>query len=176
MTVDPRAEHSCKSVIAWENLLKTVCEKPSGFVDDAALREALKSQGAFAKFSRSEMGIEGSSINTQKRHGYVILGGFDALDGLRLKAKALVDAQAERSTRRYGSRANLEQSIRELREEVESLREDLMLSTQVISLALGQGRSYAKEAGPGVVARCQREQKELLAFMTMQTNPVRLEG
>jgi hypothetical protein len=172
MRIDPRVDRHRKSLVALEAFLKEVCAKPRDFTADEELCTALKSQGALASLERTDRGIMPGSINTFKRNADVILGGFSALDGLRLKAKAAIDALKERPRRAYGTRGALEAEASELRRELETLREDLVISTQVIGLALQQGRSYADSAGPDVVARCQKEQRQLLAFLATRTNTV----
>jgi hypothetical protein len=85
------------SAIALSELLRRVIQSPSGFAADTLLVEALRSQGALAKYERRSESIVPSSINTLKKWAAEQLdGGWDALDHLRKGAKEALLQSAQR--------------------------------------------------------------------------------
>lgn len=170
--MDKRVERSTQSVFAIRGLLREVIDSPSLFIKDQILVQALKSQGALAKYADQARGISTSSLNTVKRIADVALeGGFDALDRLRQSAGMVLEKQAfEDKSPNKESKAGLSIRLIKREAEIKSLREDLLLLTLAFEKSLRQGNRYATKADESVHALCKREQRELLDILTLRQN------
>ena len=166
-------ERHRKSVLALRSLLLEVCKTPASFADNAALIVALKSQGALAAFEDDEREVVSSSLNTVKRVSALALpGGFGELNALRVRAALLLRRAIANPKRAYGSKGDLKRRVDSLGEANNLLRRDLLLITKVVDLSMRQARRYAELAGPDVSAKCQREQRELYAFLSARSEQV----
>lgn len=175
MKVDPRVQRNSLSIVALRDLLREIVKDTTLFASDETLMKALKSQGAMSKLTIVERQIYGSSLNTLKRITPQILeGGFETLDRLRVAALDSINthnAKAQRSNK--VTKVGLAQRVKELENEVQQALQDLWHVTMAFQKALAWGRNYAKEANnPAVIARCEREHRDLRAMLSLCNHPV----
>lgn len=170
MKLDARVVRNSESVHALAQLLRDIIANPSAWHSDVTVKTALVSQGALAKLSRNDRGVQPSSINTIKRMANLsFAGGFEALDQLRLSAHDSLNEHAKasgRSGRR--SKATLVEKSEALELQNQILKQDLLTLTMAFEKSLVQGRAYADATkDPAIVARCRKEQQELLDMMSV---------
>lgn len=150
------------SVLSLVDLLGEVCRSPGSFAGDASIIQALKSQGALAKYSADERGIRTMSLNYQRSIAILAIGSFEKLDRERLRAKsALSAAMAPPARKPTGRKVDLLTRIRDLEEDNQTLRQDLFLLQIAYDKRCTQARSYAAAAGAKTLERAIVEQREL---------------
>lgn len=174
MSIDPRIERNTRSVFALRDLLREIIQNPCSFADNEILIKALESQGAISKLSDTGRGILASSLNTVKRvSNHVLEGGFDALDSLRTAASDSIDEhKAKMQQSPKTTKASLQIELQENKKTLQQILEDLFLVTAALDKSMKQSRSYAKRAAsPAVLALCEREQRDLLASLSMCKTP-----
>jgi len=170
--IDKRVKRNIQSTVALRELLHEVIQEPSKFSEDDALRNALKSQGAISRHCNEKRGICISSINTLKRICDKSLdGGFNALDRLRVAAlQALKDKQQKTNRSNKITRGGMDQRIAELEFENQILQQELLMISQLLEKSMRQARLYAKQSSQNnVLMVCEKEQKEIRAFLTLST-------
>ena len=157
-----------------EALLREVINDPMSHSENKDLLFALGSQGSLAKYSYTERGIFGSSLNTLKRRSDVTtVGGFAALDSLRKAALTALTKKSVQSTHPgRGSKAYLVEKVENLEGTIQTLKEDLLLLTFVLEKSLQQSRTYADYATESVQAMCKKEQRELFDIISLRKIPV----
>lgn len=170
-------------IVALSDFLKEVLASPAQYQADEALRAALMSQGALAKLAIPSRAIQPSSINTLKRAGRDLEGGFDALDRLRRAAKDALEVEKSNLARaNKKTKAGLKLTVDDLEKENQNLRYDLLRLTQAVETALSQSREYAKQSGKAsTIALCEKEQREIrdqlsLRKFAVSTNVVTLQN
>lgn len=176
MREDPRVARNTLSVAALRDYLREIIQEPAKFITDTELRQVLNSQGALAKLSIDSRGIRASSKNTLERIAdNSLAGGFAALERLRRGAIDAIDsykANAQKSNKI--TKHGLLKRVKELETANLQLRQTLLLHTMVLDKSLAQACIYATESGkPHVLARCEREQRELKDMLSMRENPAR---
>ena len=179
MSADPRVKRNSRSVTALQNYLKEIINDPTAFADDVKIFKDLKSQGALSKVTIEDRLIYGSSINTQKRIAANVLdGGFESLDRLRIAAlDAICNVKLKSKKSKKTTKVGLGQRVKELEHELQQALQDIWHLTMVASKAMAQGRHYAKEAAnPVILTRCEREQRELRAALSLRSHPVIVRG
>lgn len=68
-------------------LLRNIIESPSDYNENMELLSKLKSQGDFATYSNSEIGIISVSLNTHKKYADILLdNGFEEFNHFRKRA------------------------------------------------------------------------------------------
>jgi hypothetical protein len=174
MKIDKRVEKSTKSLKSLVAFIQEIVNDPTPFAKDERLRKMLRSQGSLAKFSDDSLGICSTSLNTVKRQADASFeGGFAHLNRLRLtalSALASVERVAESGNKR--TKAGLEQEVGRLERSEQQLYQDLLRLSDAFQKSLRHGRNYAEEANdPVVLQRCIREQKELLAEVSLMSTP-----
>lgn len=175
MSANARVQRNVQSVTALSEMLQKALQKPADFLANESFFAALASQSALARFSDKAWGISASSLNTHKRvAGRYLDGGFDALDRLRISAKAAVASERNREHRSNKTdKAGLALRVKELEKKSQDLYEDLILLTLVFQKSLMQGKTYADEASDTrVLTRCKREQRALLDMLSIRKHPI----
>ena len=171
--IDKRIEHHTQSILALFLLLQKIRCNPSQFSLDTALINALKSQGALAKYENKAHGISASSLNTLKRTCVRSLeGGFDAFDQARNTAlQALQDNTKKMRQGNKITRDGMSLRIQELEKQNQLLRQDLLLLSQLLNKSMSQAYYYAKQADKEIIhILCEKEQKEIRAFLSVSAN------
>jgi len=150
---------------------------------DDSLISALRSQGAMAKYSNQERLIKGMSLNHQKRIAGVVLGQYEILDAARKAARNAILSFREREARgKVRSKTRMAIRISELEEELRILRQDMFILQRAFDIRCLQARRYAAEASLVVQNLCAKEQKEIVATLSLrqrsslQSNVVSLEA
>lgn len=172
--VDKRVERNSRSLIELRDLLRRVCESPHEYVDDAQLRLSLKSQGALAKFSREDLSILASSINTTKRIALEhIEGGYEALDNLRRSALQRLeecDNRPKKSNKR--TRVGLAKRVAELEKQIDVLEAVNYALIQSLTEAVSDIRSVAHaESEEARVHRSREACKRLVSMVAINPSP-----
>ena len=171
--IDKRVERNNQSVVALRKLLHEVIHEPTKFKEDDKLRNALKSQGGLSQYCNEGRGIYVSSINTLKRICEKSLeGGFNALDRLRVSAlQAMEDEQQNINRSNKITRGGINQRIAELEVENQVLQQELLLISHLLERSMRQARRYAEQSTHNnVLIICEKEQKEIRAFLTLSIN------
>lgn len=174
MTTDRRILRNVSSVLALFELLQEVIQKPSIGLELDGFVQALKSQGALAKYSNETKKIIPSSLNTIKRIAEKSIdGGFDSLNKLRRNALDAIEAEASSLARpNPSSKAYLKERIAELRQLNEQMQQDLLLISMILEKALQQGMHYAQSCGNDkLISLCKQEQRELLDMLSLRRHP-----
>jgi hypothetical protein len=162
-------------VLALRELLRDAIKNPTTYLENNDFQNALKSQGSLSKYCDESKGICPSSLNTVKRIAEIALeGGFDALDRLRADAfDAIAIDKAKGFQSNKVGKIGLAKRVKELEQENQALREDLLLLTLAFEKSLAQGKNYAlKMDNDAVLALCKREQRELLDTLSLRRHPV----
>lgn len=174
MTIDKRIERNTQSLFALRILLRDVNNNPASYIDHKLLRDSLRSQGALAKHNDESKCIYSSSLNTIKRIAESSLeGGFDTLDKLRIGAyEALLNEEAKGMRSNKSSKTGLSKRVKELEKENLQLRQDMLLLTLALDTSLAQGKNYASKTDvAAIIALCKREQREILATLSLRRYP-----
>lgn len=136
---------------------------------DDSLISALKSQGALAKYSNQDRSIKGMSLNHQKRIAGIVLGHYEILDAARKAARSAILSFRERELRgKVRSKARMAIRVSELEEELRVLRQDMFILQRAFDIRCLQARRYAAEASLVVQNLCAKEQKEIVATLSLR--------
>lgn len=143
--IDKRIEKSSISVIELRNLLRNVCQSPDSYINDSELRGSLKSQGALAKHSCSDLLIVPTSINTLKRiSDEYVEGGFETLDALRKNAMERIESAEQKfKSSNKRTRAGLAQRASELEQKIDILEKVNFVLIQSLSHVIKDINSVA---------------------------------
>lgn len=176
MKPDPRIERNGQSLLALDQFLRDIAATPQAHIENDSLLVSLSSQGALARYTDSECGINGLSLNTAKRiAAQYIEGGFSALDERRKIARqAILDSKERISTPKRNSKFQLVERIRELEAQIQRSSQDLLLLTHALERALVQGRTYAQASKQSwLLERCSKEQRELRDGLSLLKSDIR---
>ncbi|WP_020398615.1 hypothetical protein [Kordiimonas gwangyangensis] len=160
-----RIQQRKEAVIARKEWLETINHSIDQYTDDTAVLDALSSQVKFAAFTNEHH--MAMSLNALKRQADAVLeGGFLALEQLRrsvhirLNKKRDVRSGISRDTVRDLKRTNTR-----LRERLQSLHGELMVSTNCIRRILREFEEVVRRCGDSKeLARYQKLRRELLAL------------
>ena len=95
---DAEQGNSPTSAHARASVLQQVVLQPTAFVDDAPLRQALKSQGGLARLQDVSRGVYPVALNTLKRSARLNWpGGWSGLDKLRRAAITALEDYEQRA-------------------------------------------------------------------------------
>lgn len=147
------------------SLLNDIIESPEQYSQSLEILNALSSQDGLARYSNIERGINPCSLNTLKRQAANnIAHNFTYIDELRKKAYiALRKAGRAKSTKK--NKEQLVVVVRNLRDEIIILEEELATLTWLITRLSGQARNYARQAGSSTKVLCEKEQAENFAML-----------
>jgi hypothetical protein len=154
-----------KSIEQLDSLLVDIAENAGSSVGDEDLYQALRSQGALAKFSRGDK-IFGSSLNTVKRRSALVLTrGFLQLDEHRISALSAIEVavlKEGRTGRR--TKAAVQENLNDAEKQLDKAREDLLVLTAALGDAIRYGRICASASQNGAAAvQYEKHIQELLA-------------
>lgn len=170
-----RAQTNRNSVLALHGFLQDIARNPSPFCGNQALRKALNSQGALAKWCDDDRNIIASSLNTVKRIADQILdGGFGAINHARISALGAISAAEEREKHHNSStKAGLQIQVEDKNQQNRQALQDMWHLTSALNRALLLWRRCAEQSdNPSAVAICEREQKEIRARLSLCKLPV----
>lgn len=132
---------------ATQALLISIIKRPSQFLEDANLRNDLKSQANLAKLDRIVISEDGQdlqtypmSLNSFKTHcNETLAGGFNTLNDLRQKALIAI-GHAEKSETRANkrSKSGLTLKVSQLENELEMQRQTNMILLRGLGEAMTQ--------------------------------------
>lgn len=146
--------------------LKDIISDPHSFLAHP-IAACLDNQTSLAAFDDPTLGIRGCALNTLKAAAREVPGGFVAIDNLRTQAFSKLHA-ARQPVRQKTTRAILQETVAELSTSISLYEGDLLLLTQMLELALRQGRQYAIEGtNQATIERCRREQNDIRDMMTL---------
>lgn len=158
-----------------ERLLKLLGEikaSPEIFLGEEDLMNSLKTQCKLAKYSNANRGIRGVSLNTQKKLAEKTEGGYLYLNSVRLDALEAISRQTSAPPiEKSDSRETLRAKNRALQDQVERLKWDLEILSDILQKSMHQSKIYADEGGLLVRERCRKEQRELLALLGSRPRP-----
>lgn len=178
--LDKRTQRNLNSVRSLERLLREVAESSKVTQHHRDLLPFLRTQGAIASLELNERGLHRIALNTLKRIANDhLVGGFDGLDALRktcLGKLEPVNNATDAETLRPDSKRSLQLKVHELQRRLDLLNEDFAFLSERLGLLMRQGRAYASEAGPDTVARCRREQREMLDSLGLRPRVGGLNG
>ncbi len=154
---------------ALAELLRSVATSPNSYLGDDALKTALSSQGAMAKFALPNKSITPMSLNHQRLIAETALGSYEALDVLRRAAKQALVIERVRAERGHvRTKAGLSARVKELQSDAALLMQDLALLQRAYDLRCVQARNYAAKADKVTQALCTKEQRELDASFSLR--------
>mgnify|MGYP003384764751 FL=1 len=142
-----RASLVAAGVKALHVLLVQIIQRPVQFSKDADLHLALKSQGSLAKLERSIASEKDEplitypmSLNSLKTHANEnLVGGFKALNDLRLKAlEALEFAEKRQQHANKRSKSGLTRKVEQLEQELEMQRQTNVILLRALSESMTQ--------------------------------------
>ncbi|WP_047540107.1 hypothetical protein [Methylotenera versatilis] len=166
---DKRVIKNSSSVRALRTLLVEVMENPKLFVENKELISSLKCQGKLSKFEDANKGITKSSLNTLKRiSDEILVGGFSALNQLRIEALYLIEKEMVDRKKSYQlTKHDLKNQISEKEAYILKLKEELLILTMIVEKLIFQGKNYAlKTQNPSLIALCGKEQREILEMLS----------
>jgi hypothetical protein len=170
-----RRQADLASIKALATYLLDISRNPSAFLHIGDLKHTLRSQGRLAKLEVPEANIRGMSLNHQSKLADELpdLGGYTALNALRLSALEAITAQEVRASRgNTRSKEGLLARVRELEADNLLLKQDLALLQRAFDLRCIQARNYAEKAGEAILALCTKEQRELYASFSLRRKAV----
>lgn len=178
--LDKRTQRSLNSVKALEGLLREVAEAAKVTQQHLDLLPYLKTQGAIASLELNDRGLHCLALNTLKRIANDhLVDGFDGLDALRKNCLVKLEPASKATdadTYRPDSKRSLQLKVHELETRLDLLNEDFAFLSERLGVLMRQGRAYAAEAGPDTVARCRREQREMLDSLGLRPRVGGLNG
>lgn len=165
---------------ALQALLVQVNQRPAQFSSDTELRTALKTQGALASFKRLvDMG-QGEfkstfpvSLNTLKtRANENLVGGFQSLDDLRIKANdALERADKQEARANKRSKSGLTLKVHQLEQELEMQRQTNIILLQALSESMHQFTSIRDASSDSMRAKRTNDALQVLRAITSMAIP-----
>jgi hypothetical protein len=154
MSIDKRVRKNQNTILNLKNLLIEICKSPSNenFRD---YKSNLKSQGGLSKIENEEIGIYKSSINTLKRISpYVLSGGFEELDKLRIMAyDSICSFEQSSENSNKINKTGLNKRVAELEEEVLALQKAHLLSINALVENLNTFNIISKSQSLDMVKR-----------------------
>lgn len=157
-----------KSVEALMSLLDEIVRSPGSFLGDEPLTLALRSQGGLAAYSDPPRAILPMSLNHQKKCASQLHGDFFHLDQARRAAFRTLTAARLSPTVKKQTRQTAEERYAQIEEKYALVLQDLFLLQRAFDLRCQQAKNYARQAGPAVVERCLKEQREVEASLTLR--------
>ncbi|WP_186261925.1 hypothetical protein [Burkholderia gladioli] len=143
-------------------LLDKIIEEPTKYNTNEELRAALRSQGAFSRYSTATR--HGVSLNTLKAQANIdVIGGFPDLDKRRQQALRLVEASlVETEKKDYRSKVAVTNRNRELQQDIIRLYCDMWQLTSAFGRALDYYVECANESGnPETIQLCKKHIRQL---------------
>ncbi|HBP4598774.1 hypothetical protein [Pseudomonas aeruginosa] len=124
------------------------------------IESILKTQGRMAKFSDEARGIKPCALNTLKiRSNKYIRGGFEKLEDAR---KSLLKRASNTHQTKPQKIIRTGPGSRELIQQIEKLKLNLMYLTIALEKSMAQSLRYAKASGDlTIVSLCKKEQMEI---------------
>lgn len=167
--LDPRIQRGTASLRALSALLSSVIRSASAH-RGRPIETALRSQSALARFSDDTLGITATTINSHKRAAlHVFPRGFEDLDALRRAAREALAAAspgAGPAKKAIGTRS----ALRDLKDQLRIAKQDLWIYSSALKRSLLQARTYARESNlPHVMARCEKEQRAIVASIGLRS-------
>jgi hypothetical protein len=160
-----KLEINSRSVQATKTLLLAIIDEPHDFKTNDTIIEALKSQGALAKYEDQARDIVACSLNTQKTVAERLFEeGYDNLDALRKNASAAISAAIEikkRSNKTTHEGKN--KRIAELEGDIALLEQQNLMLTALVQTLKGKLANYAENGRQQLQANWQQDLKELNA-------------
>jgi hypothetical protein len=170
MKAEQRGARNVASVLALEELLRSAIADPSAFVGCSVFVSSLRTQGGLAKYNDDSRAIVALSLNTMKSAAdLAVEGGFANFDTLRTSARLGIETKMlQGSNPIKSSKVGLRLENQQKEEKLKILGGENLVLTYCLVQALRQGKAYAAESNSAVQARCQKEQRELLAKLTVR--------
>ncbi|MDZ4281328.1 MAG: hypothetical protein U1C04_11215 [Hydrogenophaga sp.] len=164
---------SASSIEKLYSLLGDIQAHPAKYSEDHDLMRTLTAQGRLANYKKSEIGIAGMSLNTQKLLAdRAIPGGYAALDAARVAAKAALQRYESVTTvPKAGTKTLLLARVKKLEGELLRLEGDLLVVSDLLERCMRQARTYADSAPQTTRDRCGKEQAEILAMLGPRAKP-----
>lgn len=170
--VQVRLDRERECIKALAEMLRNIAAEPGKYIEDKELADALKSQGALAKYAPKGSKLCPMSLNHQKTIAAEAVGQYEILDQLRKGAlKSLRQKVKSSSSAKRPSREDLGDRISQLQAEVDTLLEDLVIMQKAFDTRCLQARSYAKGASAAIQALCVREQREIETWLSLRKRP-----
>lgn len=147
MSSASRASQVTAGVKALHVLLVQIIQRPLQFAQETDLRLALKSQGSLARLVRSVASEQGEplktypmSLNSLKTHADEnLIGGFKALNDLRLKALAAIEFSEKRQQQaNKRSKSGLTRKVEQIEHELEMQRQTNVILLRALSESMTQ--------------------------------------
>ncbi|GEM_PF-1062449 len=127
-----------KSITSKLELLEKIIKKPTEYINNSDVLNALASQSSLAKFADEKLKITGCSLNTFKSNAEKIVpGGFSAFDRQRINAleKLTTKRKTEKNKPSIGTRQHYINKTKQLEMQVNSLQKDnILLSVLICNL------------------------------------------
>jgi hypothetical protein len=167
---------SLKSVANKRLLLLDVCKDPSGFIDNAEIKNALSSQGRLAHLALPQQAIIKVSLNAFKRAASQELErGFVEIEELRNAAlKAIIKFSSKTTTTNKGTKADLKEMTAQLAEDLARATEDCDLLTDTFYASINAANTALKFATIEEAQESWRKScRELFANLSMASRRVR---
>jgi hypothetical protein len=159
---DLRRQRDAVAMNALVALLKDICKEPDKHHGRQLLSDAVKSQGALARFEHPAAHIHRMSLNHQKSVAEQVLGSYEVLDNLRRAAGGALSAERHRGKLgRTTTKEHLKDQIKVLEQERTALLEDLLLLQRAFDQRCLQARIYASKADKSTMTLCAKEQREI---------------
>ncbi|MCW8327371.1 hypothetical protein MD588_00965 [Photobacterium sp. SDRW27] len=138
-----------QSVLAADEFLREIIQKPADFVADKSLRDVLKSQGAFANYEDTSRYIVPCAKNTQESNANLVLeDGYAGLDQRRINALKELNATIGKKERpNPETKAGLKLQVEELKQEVEMLTIHNAMMTGLLTDIKETASNYAERSG-----------------------------
>lgn len=179
-----RRTQAINGVKALHALLVQIIRHPQQFIAEIELRETLKSQGKFAGLQRAFLLDHGEvaqtypmSLNSLKAHAdNNLVGGFKALNDLRLKTlEALEFSQKRQQRANKRTRSGLSLMVEQLEQELEMQRQTNVILLRAMSEAMTQFKSIRDASDDHLRAkRTQDALNTLRVIVSMNTPPFNL--
>ncbi|WIE49815.1 hypothetical protein [Pseudomonas sp. GM17] len=176
-----RASQVVVGVKTLHALLVQIIQRPLQFNKEVDLRIALKSQGSLAKFECSIINDQGEaqqtfamSLNTLKAHANEnLVGGFKALNDLRLKALESLDyANKQEQYANKRSKSGLTRKVEQLEQELQMHRKTNIILLRALSEAIGQFNGIRDASNDNIRSkRTQDALQTLRAIVSMGMPP-----
>lgn len=152
-----RADRAREGAQALQRLLSQIITTPHAFAQDLPLIAALSSQAGLANLDREVALEDGTklsclpcSLNTLKKYSdEVLMGGFNTLNGLRVKATEAIERHERKKTKsNKRTREGLKQRVSDHEQELDMLRQTNFLLLRALQEAMGQIKSISSAKDP----------------------------
>lgn len=151
--------------------MEQVIASPTEYCLDTALSSTLRSQGALANFSSSELHIRSNSLNTLKQHARkYIPGGFKKLEQLRHSAiEAVTKARTASLTKPRKKKGDLRDQLNAAFLRNQMMMEELELMTMLLQKTLSMACSYARQSEiEWLIILSQKESAGIYKYLTLR--------